>query len=444
VDRSQVAAFIAEHGVKAVRVSFADLHGVARGRTVPARAFVAEVLEDGMEMSNAVFAMDTAGGIALGTSIPMDIGFPNWRMIPDLDTFGPVGGRPGEARVLADVVDPGGAPVEVAPRTVLQRQVERLARRGWHGRAAPEVEFYLFHARAAGGPPQPVMTTVQYNSELKHAAMSPILSPVLAALEEEGHEVEALGQEYSPSQYELNFRHRPILEAADRLFTAKATLKEVLAAEGYLATFMPKPLAQANGSGCHVHLSLYDGEGHNLFSDPASRDGLSDLCRRFIGGLLFHAGALFCLTNPTVNCYKRVVPGRFAPVNVTWGYDNRTCLVRVPRARGEATHIEFRAPSAIANPYITLAAVLAAGLDGVERGLDPGPATGGDAYQDRTAARLPGSLPEALRALAADDALMALIGPTFCQDFLAIKAHEAERFAHAVTDWEWDEYLDMY
>lgn len=444
MNEAEVREFIASHSIESVRVSFADLHGVSRGRVVPARAFLEGVLRDGMEMSNAVFVMDSSGGIAPGTSIPMDRGFPNWRMVPDLKTFGPVPWKPGEARVLCDVLDEEGEAVPVLPRIVLKQQLARLLGMGFEGRAAPEYEFYLFAPRNGGAPPEPVMPTVQYNSELKHAAVSHIFAPLLRALSEEGADVEALGQEYSPSQYELNLAHRPFLQAADGALIVKESVKEALSDQGFLATFMSKPLAAANGSGCHIHVSLSGPGGENLFADPEAADGLSDLCRRFIGGLLDHARALFALTNPTVNCYKRVVPGRFAPVNVSWGYDNRTCLIRVPLSRDKGTHIEFRAPSALANPYVALAALLAAGLDGVARHLSPSDPVRGDAYADPSLPPLPASLPEGLQALSADGVLREALGETFCSDFAAIKRHEAARFALAVTDWEWNEYLDMY
>lgn len=434
---------IQDHGLHTVRVSFADMHGVSRGRNVPVAAFLDQVLPGGMEFSNAIFVMDTAGGIAGGTSIRMDNGFPNWKLVVDPETFVAVPWRPGEARVIADMVTPEGEPVDVLPRVVLKRATDLLNTRGLQARVALEYEFYLFQRERAGAP-VPVVHTVQYNSELKHAQVTRIFEPLLQGLRDQGVQVEALGQEYSPSQYEVNLRHAPAVAAADAAFHFKQAVKEVMDQQGYLASFMSKPLVTANGSGCHVHLSLTGPDGRNLFEDPSAPDGLSDTCRHFIGGLLAHARALSALCNPTVNCYKRVVPGRFAPVNVTWGYDNRTCLVRIPQSRGQATHIEFRLPSAMVNSYVAIAAVLAAGSRGVDDRLDPGAPELSNAYANEGATPLPSSLPEALDALAADEVLAQRLGPAFTGDFVAVKRHEAARYQAAVTNWEWDEYLEMY
>lgn len=444
VGRVSIEEIARRHEIKTVRVSFSDMHGVSRGRHVPIRAFLEMVRSGGMEFSNAIFVMDTSGDIAAGTSIFMGNGFPNWRLVVDEKTFVPIPWRPGEARVLADMVRPDGQAVDVMPRSLVHRQVQRLESLGLRAQATAEYEFYLFRTRQGGGPPEPYVGAVQYNSELKHAQVSHIFEPLVLGLEAQGIQVEAFAQEYSPSQYEVNLHHMPALEAADAAFTFKQAVKEVMHDQGLLASFMSKPLVNANGSGCHVHISLQDQDGGNAFDDPSATDGLSDRGRAFIAGVLQHAPALTALVNPTVNCYKRIVPGRFAPVNATWGYDNRTCLMRVPLSRGAGTHVEFRGPSAVSNPYVVLAALLAAGIDGVERGLDPGAPELGNAYGNSEATPLPSTMEDALDSLLADEVLQERLGSAFTGDFIAIKRHEAARFRTSVTNWEWDEYLDLY
>lgn len=444
MDRSgeRVLKLVEQQNIRMVHISFADMHGVSRGRYVPIGAYLNQVREGGMEFSNAIFVMDTNAGIASGTSIPMNDGFPNWKLVVDETTFAPIPWRPGEARVLADMVMPDGQPVDVLPRQVLKRVIRRLAEQGLTAQAGTEHEFYLLE-RDGNGTPRPADPLVQYNSELEHIAAMRRFDPLMQGMREMGIQVEAFGEEYAPSQYEVNLRYQPSMQAADEAFTFKQAVKEMFSDPSTFASFMSKPFANANGCGCHIHLSVLDTNGHNVLADASQPDGLSRTCKAFIGGLLTHAPALMALTNPTVNCYKRAVPGRFAPVVANWGYDNRTCVVRVAATRGAGTHIEYRAPSGLSNPYIALAATLAAGLDGIQRNLDPGdpelpgaPATG--------SATLPQSLPQALAELEADDVLQDALGVVFVRDFIAIKRHEATRYMTAVTQWEWDEYLRLY
>jgi glutamine synthetase len=441
VDR--VRELVDKHGIERVRVSFSDVHGVSRGRYVPIRAYLNQVRHNGMEFSNAIFAMDSGGGIAPGTTIPMDNGFPNWRLVVDESTFHPLPWRVGEARVFADMVTPDGQPVGLLPRQVLRNVVGALTEQGLQVQVGMEYEFYLLN-RTPGQAPTPLDSRVQYNSELEHASAMERFAPLMQGLRDLGIEVEAFGEEYAPSQYEINLHHGPAAEATDQAFMFKQAVKEVLTEPGVVASFMSKPFADSNGSGCHIHVSITDGTGRNLFADDSTGDGLSRTCRAFIGGLLAHAEGLMALTNPTINCYKRVVPGRFAPVMANWGYDNRNCVVRITASRGAGTHIEFRAPSAVSNPYVAVAAVLVAGWDGIQQNLDPGQPEQSGISPVQEARPLPSSLSEALDALAADEALTAGLGPAFINDYIAIKRNEMNRFAKAVTNWEWDEYIDLY
>jgi glutamine synthetase len=247
--------------------------------------------------------------------------------------------------------------------------------------------------------------------------------------------VEAVQHEYTHGQLEINLAHQRGLRAADDGFQFKTSVKEILARRGYLATFMAKPMNTGNANGCHVHVSLLDGDGHNLLDDPAAEHGVSQAFWHFLAGQLEHAAGMMALTSPTLNCYKRLVPNRFAPLAATWGWEDRTMLIRIPMQRGPATHLENRIASAAGNPYLVTAAILAAGLDGIRRKA-PVP-------DRQNAPPLPRSMPEALDALQADTVMVRTFGEQFVRDYVAIKMMEVERARTYVTDWDRQEYMEM-
>jgi glutamine synthetase len=259
-----------------------------------------------------------------------------------------------------------------------------------------------------------------------------------------GHRAMAVSHEYFPGQFEINLEHGPALEVADRTFFYKQAVKEIAWKNGLMATFMAKPRSDLGGSGYHLHLSLADPTtGANLFHDPRGQAELSDLAHHFIGGQMAHARGMTAVAAPTVNSYKRYVIGAFAPYYLLWGYDNRTCYVRVPPERKGATRVENRSPDGVANPYLVFAAALAAGLDGIERQLDPGAPFVGDAYMNADCVNtpiIPQYLHEAVAALEADDVLCGWLGAEFVRAFASVKRLESQRFRAHVTDWEFNEY----
>ena len=428
----RVAALVEEKGIQTVRVSLGDLHGIARGRAVPAPVFLNDIARGGMYMTNFLLAIDSACGIAPITSIDLTNGFPNWRMVPDLTTFTLLPWAPGQARVLADLCDPDGHPAAM-PRSLLKRVLAQAHEAGFTVDSALEYEFYVFR-RDATGNPVPFDTTIQYSSELVHARAEEVWAPIFAAMPEMGIGVEAVSHEYSPAQLEINLTHQRGLRAADDGFQFKTSVKELLDRRGLLATFMAKPLNGSNGNGCHLHVSLLDREGRNLFDDRSAEHGVSNLFWRFLAGQVRHARGMMALTSPTLNCYKRVVPNRFAPLTATWGFEDRTTLIRIPLQRGSATHQENRIASAAANPYLVTAAIVAAGLDGIKRDVDLPP----------EADALPRSMPEALAALQVDDLIADTFGEQFIRDYVAIKTMEVERAQMYVTDWDRQEYMEMF
>ncbi|MEU5979200.1 glutamine synthetase family protein [Streptomyces sp. NPDC047315] len=439
-----LASHLTSRGVDLVRVLWSDLHGIARGKEVHVTE-LARLAGAGLSFCQALMVTGLAGN-------PADLPESSGRGWPDAhariapDTLALPGYAPGTAFLLADLLDPsdGNAPLHLDPRGILRRQVERLAAAGLHAVAAPELEFYLLApdpAAAGGWRPYSTHETAGY---VVGAAYDPdlLLSHLIRECHALGLGIRGGNQEFSGGQFEINHTHGPALGAADRAFLFKYAIKEIAAGRGLRATFMGKPFSEAAGSGQHVHLSLVDSEGVNLLADPTDDDGISPLARSFLAGVLHHAPALTAVLNPTVNAYTRLVsPDSLVPTAADWGHDNRTAYVRIPPERGSGTRIEVRGADAAANTHLVVAALLAAGLDGIERDLmAPPPVSSSSA---RPSAPLPTTLRDALSALEADRTLSEALGSRFTQVFIALKREELARFERTVTDWEFREYARM-
>ena len=427
-------------GVGVVRLLYADLQGIARGKDIPLAKF-STVAEDGIAFCAAVLTTDLRDTAVVGG----EKGYQDLVARPDLRTLRLVPWQSDIAWCIADLHEIGGARWPVCPRGLLRTAVRAFTELGLSPVAGPELEFFLLERdeTAATGFRRYVdepsrVYTVGHVSDPKGVVLE-----MLRACDRLGLGAFAANHEFMSSQYEINVHHSTALDAADRAFLLKTTVKEIAAREGMVATFMGKPFNDQGGSGFHVHLSLEDVDGENAFADDAAGDGLSASARRFAAGVLEHAPALTALLAPTVNAYKRFVPGSLAPTRANWGHDNRTALIRVPKERGRATRLEVRAGDGTANAYLLLAALLAAGLDGIRRALEPPPLVSGDSYtlDDAAAgAPLPGDLGAALDALAADPVLREALGEPLVEAFLEVKRFELERFRRWVTDWELDEY----
>ncbi len=432
-----------ERGVRAVRLLYSDLHGIARGKDIPAAKF-AHLAEEGVAFCAAVMATDLRHTPVVGG----EAGYSDFSVRADLPTLRVLPWQPdvawciGEAR-LAD----GSAPAPTCPRALLRRVVERYAERELAPIVGPELEFFLLErdADAPGG-------LRRYVDELSRVyTVGPISDPrgivleMLYACEQLDLRVFAANHEFMNSQYEINIEHSGALDAADRAFLLKTTVKELAAREGMVATFMGKPFNDQGGSGFHLHLSLAGGGGENAFDDGAGAElGELRLRSRFVAGVLAHGPALMALLAPTVNAYKRLVPDSLAPTHVNWGHDNRTAFLRVPHESGARSRVELRAGDGSACAHLAIAAVLLAGLDGIERELVPPPAVSGDAYRAGEAEagrKLPADLGASLDALEADERLRAGLGEELVETFFAVKRYELERFSQWVTDWELDEYV---
>lgn len=430
-----------DQGIQTIRVQYPDQFGVPRGKDVPID-FFEDALEEGVQFCVSIFSLDLSSNPAIGTGVGDEVAYADMRAVPDINTLRPVPWLANTMMVHSDLYVRGER-LEIAPRQVLKKIVERYRARGLDPVIGTELEFYLLENRDG-----------QFCTYVNRMGMCYTSGPLIdnrgvlyeirRAMEQMGCTIPAYNHEFYASQYEINLLHQPALEAADTAFAFKQAVKEIALKHGLLATFMAKPRNDGGGSGLHTHLSIRDvNTGKNLFDDPRGEHGLSQLALAFIGGQLAHARGMTAVMDPTVNSYKRHVLGSFAPVFIVWGLDNRTTYVRIPTERGKATRVENRAADGAANVYLAYAAVLAAGLDGIERQLDPGPPFEGDAYQLLDVTRdpvLPQDLGDALEAFEQDEDLVAAMGKDFARAYTAVKRLEFSRFNQYVTDWEFNEY----
>jgi glutamine synthetase len=448
-DPEAVSRQLSERGIRAVRLLYSDMHGVARGKDIPIGHFPG-MCEEGVAFCSAVMGTDLRHTPVVGG----EVGYTDFAVRPDLDTLRTSPWQPEVAWCVGEAWQLDGSDHwPVCPRALLARVVAAYAERGLSPVVAPELEFFL--ARRDTEAPGVLHRYVDELSRVYTvgAVSDPeeIVLRMLLWCDELGLQAFAANHEFMNSQYEINVRHSGALDAADRAFLLKAAVKEIAAREGLLATFMGRPFADQGGSGFHLHLSLSGDDGHNAFDDEGGPDGLSPLAAQFIAGVIEHAHGLQALLGPTVNAYKRILPDSLAPTHANWGHDNRTAFCRVPRERGSRARIEIRTGDGGACAHLITAAVLLAGLDGIERGIAPPDAVAGDAYRlddAHAGSRLPGDLGSALDALEADTVLVDRLGAELVETFVAMKRFEVERFQEAVgeldvnvvSEWEVEEY----
>jgi len=427
---------LADAGVHTLLVQFSDVHGVAKGKYVPL-AHLGGVLRTGAGF---------AGPSIWGTGLPRTGPRAEYYARGDAATARPMPWMPGYARIVGDgFVD--GQPFEGCPRQVLKRQLALLAERGWQLQTGIEPEFFLLKRVGdrwlpADGDDRLAKPSYDLKSLPRQA---PFLRELHLAVEACGLDVLQLDHEDAHGQYEVNFLHAGALASADNLMLFKLAAQPIAERHGSIFSMMPKPFANQPGSGLHFHVSLWQGE-RCLFDAPGA--GLSNLARHFIGGVLHHASALCALAAPTVNSYKRLVVGEslsgtsWAPAYVAHGENNRTAMVRTLPGR-----FEWRVPDASANPYLATAALIAAGLDGIDRELDPGPACSDDLFElplaeirARGIPLLPQHLGEAIDALNRDQVLCAALGGALAAEFSRLKRAEWIEYSRHVSAWELDRY----
>ncbi len=304
-----------------------------------------------------------------------------------------------------------------------------------------EYEFYLLDAATR----EPLFSGYHIFNTVRNEWV-PTVGRILELMPQIGVDIITSNCEYAGSQWEINFAPGKGLSGPDQAFTFKNGVKEIARKDGYLATFMSKPCGDSAGSGCHTHISLLDAKsGRNAFGDPNDPQGINDMCRSFIAGQLRYAKAVDALIAPTVNCHRRRRKHTFSPTNISWGLEDRSALLRVKGGEPESTHTENRGPTALSNPYLVGAALLSAGLKGIEEGLmPPEPSKGAPAEEDPSLEPLPSSLAEALSELEGEPATKDFFGEEFLKAYTAMRRHELSRFADAVSDWEREEYIELF
>lgn len=432
-------------GIDVLRLIYPDIHGMPRSKDLLVSQLERSAAH-GPAFCEATWVTTTRGGV-LTSEAGLDDALPDMISRLDTDTIRPIPWLPGVAYAIADIDNPDGSRSEIAPRAVLRSVLDEYDALGLTPICGPELEFYF--AREVDGRYERIL-----NKTGRVYMTGSLVDPdghylhLLRMMDQLNIGAFAGNHEFCPSQYEINLWHSEAMDAADRTFLFKTTVKDVLNSRGVLGTFIGKPWDDEGGSGFHLHMSLTDSQGTNLMH--AGDGDLSDLARNMIGGILKHAPAIAAFSNPTINSYKRLGPDTMAPYRANWGYDNRSAMIRVPPDRGQGTRIELRIGDGSANPYVIIAVVLAAALDGIKGSLGaPEPVEGWSYASSTEGVVLPMSLTEALDALEADAQLRDHLSAKFIDVFTALKRDEAARYAaevedadtRLVTQWELDEYI---
>jgi len=444
MDRKYLIARAKEDGVKFISFQFTDVTGVVKSVDMPV-----EQLEGALE-NGIWFDGSSVEGFARIQESDM-------HLRPDENTYAVLPWTPPElrrARLFCDIFTPTGEPFEGDPRGLLKRTLAKLKERGYIFNVGPEPEFFLFKRNGAESiHPVPHDVGGYFDFSPNDEAVR-VRSELMDALNRMGLEIEVGHHECGLGQHEIDFRFADALRTADNVLTLKYTVKAIAAQHGLVASFMPKPIYGMAGSGMHCHQSLFDEAGNNLFFDAKDAFHLSSLAYGFIAGQLAHARGMSGVVAPSINSYKRLVPGYEAPVYIGWAQTNRSALIRIPRhtaGMDKAVRAELRCPDPSCNPYLAFTAMLAAGLDGIDNGLElPKPLNNINVYHlDADERRrlgvkeLPGSLLEALNELDHDQAIKEAFGPAVYEAFQRAKLEEWEEYRLRVTDWEVNRYLEM-
>ena len=437
--KEEILQIAEEENVEFIRLQFTDVFGNLKNL-----AITAGQLEKALD-NDYMFDGSAIDGFARVEESDM-------YLYPDPDTWAILPWRPQSgkvARMLCNVYTAERKPFAGDPRRILKRAVEAAKEKGYVFHVGPECEFFLFQTGEDGEP------TTLTNERAGYFDIGPVDTgenarrDMVLTLEEMGFDIESSHHEIASAQHEIDFHHDEALNTADNVMTFKMAVKTIARRHGQHATFMPKPKYGNNGSGMHMNMALFK-DGKNLFNDPNGEGGISDLARYFIGGLIRHSKGMAAILNPLVNSYKRLVPGYDAPVWISWGR-GRGPMLRVPSMRGEDTHVELRSPDSAANPYLAMAVVLMAGLDGIENKIDPPAAIDGNisgmTEEELGAAgieSLPATLMEAIRELEKDELVKNTLGEHIAPLYISAKKKEFMEYSAQVSQWEVDRYLYKY
>ncbi len=427
-----------------VSLQFTDVMGTIKNVTIPVSE-LGEALENGIWFDGS----SVEGYTRICES--------DMYLMPDANTYQLLPWTPAEqrtARIICDVLQPNGQPFAADPRSVLRATMTECQEMGYIYHVSSEIEFFLFTMREDKPSRRPVPHDVAgYFDFSPRDLASEVRQDIILALESMGIKVERAHHEVATGQHEINFRYADALTSADNCMTFKYVVKAVAQEHGLHATFMPKPIYGINGSGMHTHQSLFDLDGRNAFFDAHDRYRLSQVAYHFIAGQMKHARGMAAIVAPTVNSYKRLVPGYEAPVYICWGQVNRSALIRIPRyssGHDERTRLELRCPDPSCNPYLAYAAMLETGLEGIRHKMTPPPPVEENVYdfsdeklQEMSIDSLPGSLMEALAELERDEVLRETLGEHVYQAFMRAKMTEWDQYRTQVSQWEIDQYLTL-
>ena len=439
--KEDIIRIVKEEDIEFIRMQFTDIFGQLKNVAITAsqieKAVNNQIMLDGSSIE---------GFVRINES--------DQYLYPDLDSFVVFPWRPQHgkvARLICDIYNPDGTPFVGDPRGVLKRVLKKAADMGYDTfNVGPEAEFFLFQTDEEGKP------TTKTNDEAGYFDLGPLdhgegtRREICMALEQMGFEIEASHHEVAQGQHEIDFKYAEALKTADNIMTFKLAVKTLAQKNGLHATFMPKPIYGINGSGMHTNMSLFK-NGKNVFYDPDGEKGLSKEAYSFIAGLLAHVKGMCAVTNPLVNSYKRLVPGYEAPCYLAWSASNRSALIRIPASRGQSTRVELRSPDPACNPYLELAVLLAAGLDGIEKGMVPPAEITENIFKMDDDARaaagidsLPGSLEEAIKAMQADPMVLETLGGHVSENYIEGKAKEWDEYRTRVSSWEREKYIINY
>lgn len=439
--KEDIKNLVNEHDVRYIRLQFTDILGTIKNVEIPVsqldKALDNKMMFDGSSIEGFVRIEES-----------------DMYLVPDLDTwvvFPWITGKGKVARLICDINRPDGTPFEGDPRNNLKRVLKEMEELGFTSfNLGPEPEFFLFKLDEKGEP------TLELNDHGGYFDLAPMdlgencRRDIVLELEEMGFEIEASHHEVAPGQHEIDFKYANAVEACDNIQTFKLVVKTIARKHGLHATFMPKPLFGVNGSGMHFNLSLFKGKENAFFDEKADMQ-LSETAMQFMAGVLKHVQAFTAITNPTVNSYKRLVPGYEAPVYVAWSGQNRSPLVRIPSSRGLSTRIEVRSVDPAANPYLAMAVILQAGLDGIKNKMTPPAAVDRNIYnmnekerEEVGIANLPGTLQSALKELSKNETVIQGLGEHIYHNFVEAKEIEWDMFRTTVHPWEREQYLKMY